>query len=64
MSTDEIPSGSLNDDEYVSRTGTENEAVPVQKDGAAIEESAGDNANRDSDEQLGMSSNGHHHLRA
>ena len=50
MSSDDVPSGTVVDNDYKSRTGQSQ--IPVQSDDAAIESTEYDNGG-DSDKQLG-----------
>ena len=54
MSTyeDEVPSGDVADNSYVSRPGNKHEPIPVVKDGEKLESHVNTNT-ADSDEQLG-----------
>lgn len=49
----DIPSGAVQDNDYVSRTGEKNGPVPVQSDDAAIDGGVNEEV-ADSDEQLGI----------
>jgi hypothetical protein len=51
MSSTNIPTGDVVDDDYKSRTGQS--AIPVQSDGTAVEATEYDNGG-DSEQQLGM----------
>jgi hypothetical protein len=51
--TDGVPAGDAQDNDYVSRPGQKQAPIPVQSDGADIEDPV-DPATADSDEQLGM----------
>lgn len=50
----DAPSGTVQDDSYVSRSGHKNEPLPVQSDNAKVEDPIDGNV-ADSDAQLGMS---------
>jgi hypothetical protein len=50
--TGDVPAGDAQDNDYVSRPGQKDGPVPVQSDSAGIDDPI-DEANADSDEQLG-----------
>ena len=51
--TDGIPAGDAQENDYVSRTGQKQGPIPVQSDGADVEDPINPEM-ADSDEQLGM----------
>jgi len=54
--TGDVPAGDAQDNDYVSRTGQKQGPIPVQSDGASVEDPI-DPATADSDEQLARDDN-------